>query len=296
MKALRFFVLVMAVAVLSSGATILSFKSEFFANPEFKERWIPSEVPATSAPAAFTSLTVLDNSRRVLTFDEQESLFNGLSEKLDDPPSAQVRKLVRSKTKDLIVCGEVNAKNELGGYVGFAPFFAGVFSGKAMIVILSKDFAPRMSSMGCREQTDEPEDVKGATIGDADVKARTRDASPDHLSGHVTVANYNQFQEFIGRNSGNIVGLQISFEKREAPEDLHTYVHNGIFHTSLSGSGNSEISADSGYRFDNNRYVFGGYFQIIFEGMGQGSGFYSLHLIDGRKIRFAKELRLIELK
>ena len=40
---------------------------------------------------------------------------------LFDPSSAQFRHL---STRDGVLCGEVNAKNRYGAYVGFRPFFA----------------------------------------------------------------------------------------------------------------------------------------------------------------------------
>lgn len=46
---------------------------------------------------------------------------------LSDPESAQFRneRLVGEWTViSSILCGEVNSKNKLGGYTGFAPFFA----------------------------------------------------------------------------------------------------------------------------------------------------------------------------
>jgi hypothetical protein len=45
---------------------------------------------------------------------------DAIKKKLSDPESAQWRnvRLVES----IAVCGEVNAKNRLGGYVGFTPF------------------------------------------------------------------------------------------------------------------------------------------------------------------------------
>jgi hypothetical protein len=79
-------------------------------------------------------LNVVDGVAADLSDAEWKSLFDGFSDKLTDPTSAQVRKLARS-TKNGIVCGEVNAKNRLGGYVGFVPFTAGVALPRAMIVM-----------------------------------------------------------------------------------------------------------------------------------------------------------------
>ena len=46
-----------------------------------------------------------------------------------DPSSAMFRNLqVKSFAEGYVLCGEVNAKNCYGGYVGFQPFVAGVNS------------------------------------------------------------------------------------------------------------------------------------------------------------------------
>lgn len=46
---------------------------------------------------------------------------------LKDPSSAQFRNVtVRKSEAGRVVCGEVNAKNSYGGYVGFRQFVAGV--------------------------------------------------------------------------------------------------------------------------------------------------------------------------
>lgn len=43
---------------------------------------------------------------------------------LKDPDSAQFRNLwVRNTGKDYVVCGEINAKNSYGGYVGYQQFY-----------------------------------------------------------------------------------------------------------------------------------------------------------------------------
>jgi hypothetical protein len=145
MRTLPIIGLAMAVAIVSSGATVFLFKSDFFAGIAFKERWVPSESETVAQkPAVFAALVVVDGSRGVLTFEEQQSLFNGFADRLDDPVSAQIRKLVRSKTKDLIVCGEINAKNRFGGYVGFIPFSAGVFPQKALVSMPTKEVAEQM--------------------------------------------------------------------------------------------------------------------------------------------------------
>jgi len=87
------------------------------------------------------NLTVLDGSAVFLTADEQSSISEGMRNKLYDASSAQFRRLVRSKTMPRIICGEVNAKNKFGAYVGFVPFSAGLIGPAAMIAMPSADVA-----------------------------------------------------------------------------------------------------------------------------------------------------------
>lgn len=54
---------------------------------------------------------------------------NAVKENLKDPESATFRKLFLVKNqKGEAVCGEVNAKNSYGGYVGFQPFVSSGYS------------------------------------------------------------------------------------------------------------------------------------------------------------------------
>ena len=52
-----------------------------------------------------------------------------IKEELKDPDSANFRneKIIRKENR-LYVCGEVNAKNSYGGYVGFMPYFSAVIT------------------------------------------------------------------------------------------------------------------------------------------------------------------------
>ncbi len=57
---------------------------------------------------------------------------------LKDPDSAQFRDLVARNTgKDYAVCGEINAKNSYGGYVGYRQFY--VLVGAKSVVIKRGD-------------------------------------------------------------------------------------------------------------------------------------------------------------
>jgi len=61
----------------------------------------------------------------------QEAVAGGKSagtHNLKDPAAAQFRGLkiarVSKESSDLVLCGEINARNSVGGYVGFRSFFA----------------------------------------------------------------------------------------------------------------------------------------------------------------------------
>ncbi|RYD85923.1 MAG: hypothetical protein EOP84_00790 [Verrucomicrobiaceae bacterium] len=56
--------------------------------------------------------------------DEVKAFFNQV---LNDPQSAQYRNLqyfVKTEKLPERVCGQINYKNQMGGYVGFEPFVA----------------------------------------------------------------------------------------------------------------------------------------------------------------------------
>lgn len=50
-------------------------------------------------------------------------LIDVLTQDLNDPLSAQFRNVRKSDRHDFVVCGEMNAKNRYGGYVGFQKFW-----------------------------------------------------------------------------------------------------------------------------------------------------------------------------
>lgn len=84
---------------------------------------------------AFLLATFVTAALGDMTDDEQTHVLQAkrfFIDRLKDPDSAQFRNLVVRKIfKDngtvlYNVCGEINAKNSFGGYVGFRPFY---FSG-----------------------------------------------------------------------------------------------------------------------------------------------------------------------
>jgi hypothetical protein len=60
---------------------------------------------------------------RPVTADELAAVRHAVADRLKDPDSAQIRNVMVSPDgENLTVCGEVNAKNAYGGYVGFRKF------------------------------------------------------------------------------------------------------------------------------------------------------------------------------
>ena len=59
---------------------------------------------------------------------------SAVKEKLNDPDSAQFRLITKAKDDQVggIYCGEVNAKNAMGGYVGYRAFV--VIDGKTLSI------------------------------------------------------------------------------------------------------------------------------------------------------------------
>jgi hypothetical protein len=73
--------------------------------------------------AVFASLTAAFFAwQRFLSHDAKVARL--VQATLTDPDSAQF-KSVRSSASATYTCGEVNAKNRMGGFVGFTPFLVG---------------------------------------------------------------------------------------------------------------------------------------------------------------------------
>lgn len=81
-------------------------------------------VATTSAASAHAT-----EAARPATKAEVAAMTQQLKERLKDPGSVQLRNVKAIKTPDAgtQICGEVNAKNSFGGYVGFAAFIGSVF-------------------------------------------------------------------------------------------------------------------------------------------------------------------------
>src|SRR5262245_10497421 len=83
---------------------------------------------ALCGPAA--AQTIVDGSGADLPEPLRKHAIKSLQDVLKDPYSAQIRRLKQGNKPDT-VCGEVNAKNLAGGYVGFRAFFADTARPKA---------------------------------------------------------------------------------------------------------------------------------------------------------------------
>lgn len=69
------------------------------------------------AAALFTATTA--SQALELTEDQQRLL----TAEFVDPDSALFRDVRQSERHDFVICGEVNAKNRYGGYVGYKKFW-----------------------------------------------------------------------------------------------------------------------------------------------------------------------------
>ena len=79
---------------------------------------------AAAADAGAQQLRVgLESSGRRMDQDAMSDLQSRASAALKDPSSAQFQGL-ELKAGGKVLCGEINAKNSYGGYVGFRPFVA----------------------------------------------------------------------------------------------------------------------------------------------------------------------------
>ncbi len=91
----------------------------------------PTTVPQVAAPASQPAPSTAASSPPPVVAEEQEPTEphggrRQLLDRLTDPSSAQIRNTFYGPVVDgeRAWCGEVNAKNQMGGYVGFARFIA----------------------------------------------------------------------------------------------------------------------------------------------------------------------------
>jgi hypothetical protein len=85
------------------------------------------------------------DSKTTLATMYVKKLQVAIVEKLKDPDSAKFRNIRLVDGRDAktpgegIYCGEVNAKNEFGGYVGFMPFIAAIVGDGVFVIQLAVD-------------------------------------------------------------------------------------------------------------------------------------------------------------
>ena len=99
-----------------------------------------------------------------------EQLHQAIADAMRDPEATrfrQTRIVRRIQISGAIVCGEINAKNAFGGYIGFQSFIAMV-AGSAALVSLESDYGYAHIAERCRNQ---------AAMATAD-EARPQESSP----------------------------------------------------------------------------------------------------------------------
>lgn len=75
-----------------------------------------------------------------LTDIDRVAVKAGLVDGLKDPSAAQLRNVVAydlSNGQGRAICGEVNGKNALGGYVGFRPFYLRMKGAELVSMVVS---------------------------------------------------------------------------------------------------------------------------------------------------------------
>lgn len=89
-------------------------------------------------------LLALNAQARTATKAEEAALRQSMESKLKDPDSAKYRKIKVGGDEDSTICGEVNAKNSFGGYVGYVSFVgfrARLDDGTTVVEVLELDTA-----------------------------------------------------------------------------------------------------------------------------------------------------------
>lgn len=77
--------------------------------------------------------TVVDDSAKNVSSEDLPRLLKSFKQVLADPFSAQVSDLAPYEIDPKYICGRVNGKNKLGGYVGFQPFRYTIETGEIFI-------------------------------------------------------------------------------------------------------------------------------------------------------------------
>lgn len=96
---------------------------------------------AQSRLACFDKATKPPPKAKKARGDEYGPAKEAMARKLNDPTSAQWRDLFTVKTPDIgdVVCGMVNSKNRMGGYVGFTGFIFEKNRGRATMMFSGRE-------------------------------------------------------------------------------------------------------------------------------------------------------------
>lgn len=298
------------VAVVSVLSTILFMNREvLFSRSNFHGRWEPLANPEREN-ALFSSLQVIDDTRNVLTFEEQKALFAGLTDKLRDPTSAQLRFLRRSSSNKLGICGEVNAKNGFGAYIGFIPFTGGIIGTTALLVIPSRevfDQSPQavsrqLADFGCAEgsKTAPIQPAPQASIPQSANKATKPSVPPSldvtaQLTGNVTVANFKEFEAFISNNREKVVSFKLSLARSVSDDEpLQVYGQDELS-VYMKTNQTSEMIFTGGYQYDGKTYRLNGAYLVRMAFFAQGAASYRLEPIATDRVQSAKDIRSTSL-
>jgi|HubBroStandDraft_6_1064221.scaffolds.fasta_scaffold180952_2 hypothetical protein len=92
-----------------------------------------------------------------LTTAEQEAVANEVRNQLRDPDSAEFRNIAAYHDTRFgrMVCGELNAKNSFGGYVGYTGFVIKVGANGGQEMLLDQDGEFPQAARICRMETAE---------------------------------------------------------------------------------------------------------------------------------------------
>lgn len=304
---------IVIVGMLSSALTVLLLKPDaLFDRQNFDSRW-GSVTSAPPQPAAFPALQVIDDTRNVLTFEQQKALFAGLSDRLRDPASTQLRLLRRSTKNKLQICGELNAKNGFGAYVGFAPFMGAIVGDRAVLVLLDREVvinmpaevAAQLAKFGCSEaakpapraavQADATSDAPRQPSPEIASEPEPAPGTPKNilgtirqLTGAVSLSNFKQFESFIEDNRDNIVGLKLLFKRSASESDiLQVYKAEGLS-AYVRENQTSEVEIIGNHRYENGLYHVEGFYLVKMAFFAQGVASYRLEPVDKSQMQFAK--------
>ncbi|TPL96416.1 hypothetical protein FJ960_26115 [Mesorhizobium sp. B2-3-11] len=92
-------------------------------------------------PVVSLGQEVINTNSAGFTKEEIDIVAEALGDQLIDPYSAKISDLFHGMNNG-VVCGRINAKNRMGGYVGYAPFYVYTSDRKAEIIRQEPDESP----------------------------------------------------------------------------------------------------------------------------------------------------------